>query len=288
MLGRARDQVAGGRHQADAEARPPARRARPRARRAAAGIPASASSRRSVLMPAASAPTIRPPLEPHDAVGARGELGAVRDQQHRAPGAQPLDRLADELGARRVEVRGRLVEDHERRVAQERARERDPLPLAGRERPPALADDRLVPVGQRGDEARRRRPARRRPARARRSRRDRRAGCCRRPCRGRASAAAAPRRRCARHAAASHAGEVDARRPSRGRRVGSQRRSRSEATVLLPPPLAPTSATVSPGLELEVDGLEHGDSAGPGRRTTTRLEPDRRVARARRSARRRR
>ena len=86
------------------------------------------------------------------------------DQQDGSPGPKPLDRLADELGARRVEIGGRLVQDHERRVAEEGARERDPLALAGRERPPAFADDGVVALRQRDDEvirtgARRRRPA---------------------------------------------------------------------------------------------------------------------------------
>ena len=81
------------------------------------------------------------------------------------PSPQPLDRRADELGALGVEVRGRLVEDDERRVAQERARERDPLALAGRERPAAVADDRLVAV--RAARGRTRRPRRARPPRAR-------------------------------------------------------------------------------------------------------------------------
>ena len=64
---------------------------------------------------------------------------------------------------------------------------------------------------------------------------------------------------------------------------GSASSSSSEAIVLLPPPLGPTSATVSPGAELEVDAVEH---RGRPRRVRERdaLEPDARVARARRDA----
>jgi hypothetical protein len=42
----------------------------------------------------------------------------VSDQEHGAPVPQTLDRLGDDVGANRVEVGRRLVEYHERRVAQ--------------------------------------------------------------------------------------------------------------------------------------------------------------------------
>ena len=100
--------------------------------------------------------------ERDDAVGAPGELRAVRDEEDGASLPQPLDRRADELGALGIEVRRRLVEDDEGRVAQERARERDPLQLAGGKRAAAVADDGLVPVGQL---ARRMRRLRRAPPR---------------------------------------------------------------------------------------------------------------------------
>ena len=56
------------------------------------------------------------------------------------PSPRRVDRLADELRAGGVEVGGRLVEDHERRVAQERPRQRDAPRLARRQRPAAVAD----------------------------------------------------------------------------------------------------------------------------------------------------
>ena len=84
----------------------------------------------------------------------------MRDHEHRAAAAaQALDRRGHELGALAVEVGGRLVEHDERRVAQERAREREPAALAGGERAAR----------------RRRRPSRSRRAARRRSRRRRRA-----------------------------------------------------------------------------------------------------------------
>ena len=229
----------------------------------------------------AGAPRVDDPaaLEPHDAVGSRGKLGTVRDQQHGAPGAQPLDRLADELGVDRVEVRGRLVEDHERRVAQERARERDPLPLAGRQAPPALADDRAVPVRQPGDE---------------------RVGAGllgggTHAVVGRRGVAepdvvgdgAAKQRRILRHP-----GDVCApgRRVARGqvdptdRHAPARRLAEAEQErgggALAAAALADERDRLA-RLELEVDGLEHGDL--PGRiGEGDALEPDRRAARARR------
>jgi hypothetical protein len=44
------------------------------------------------------------------------QLGAVRDQEHGPTGLQPTDSLGDDADAGRIEVGGRLVEDHERRV----------------------------------------------------------------------------------------------------------------------------------------------------------------------------
>ena len=173
--------------------------------------------------------TIRPSCEPYDPVGPRGELGAVGDQQHRAPGPKPLDRLADELGALRIEVGGRLVEDHERRVAEERARERDPL-AAGR--PRAAARRRRRPCRSRPAARGRTRPRRRsrpRPAPRRRSRPGtpsrmlsatvprKSVGCC------------GTQATCARHDAAAHAARSTSpavtRPPSARRAAGAARRS---------------------------------------------------------------
>ena len=60
-----------------------------------------------------------------------------------------------------VDRRGRVVEDQDPRVGEERAGDRDPLALAARERQAALADQRLVAVGEALDEAVRLRAARR-------------------------------------------------------------------------------------------------------------------------------
>ena len=60
-------------------------------------------------------------------------------------------RLDPRLGVQ-VDARGRLVEDQDARVGDQRARERDELPLAGRELRAALADLGVVAVLERGDE----------------------------------------------------------------------------------------------------------------------------------------
>ena len=224
----------------------------------------------------------RPSAIVTNAVGPRGEGRVVGDQQHGATGAQPFDRLADDPCARGVEVRGRLVEDDERSVAEEGAGDRDALALAGRERATALADDRLVPLGKPVDHSGR--PGlRRRLAHARRPRRPgRRAGCCRRSCRETASGPGAPRR----SAGARLSGSHDARSvsPTRIRpAAGAWKRSSSVASVHFPPPLGPTRATVSPGAIVERDV---GESRGRPSRIGERdgLEPDRGLASARRRA----
>ena len=59
---------------------------------------------------------------------------------------------ADPRLGRRVDGGGRVVEDEDPRVDRERARDREPLALAARERDPALADHRVVAVRQPLDE----------------------------------------------------------------------------------------------------------------------------------------
>ena len=49
---------------------------------------------------------------------------------------------------RRVHRGGRVVEDQDARVHDQRPRDGEPLALAARERDPALADDRVVAVGE--------------------------------------------------------------------------------------------------------------------------------------------
>ena len=83
------------------------------------------------MPPAAPARVPAPRVgQPDDAIRALDQLGPMRDDEHRASGAQALDGRRHERDALGVEVGGRLVEDHERRVAQEGACEPDAAALA--------------------------------------------------------------------------------------------------------------------------------------------------------------
>ena len=65
---------------------------------------------------------------------------------------QPIERLLDHGLVLRIDRGERFVEDQDRRVAQNRARDREALALPAGQARAALADHRLVTVGQRLDE----------------------------------------------------------------------------------------------------------------------------------------
>ncbi len=98
-------------------------------------------------------------LAEHDhAIGLREQRRARRHQQRRPAGAQLAQRGGDPRLGRGVDRRRRVVQDEHRRVGGQDAGERDPLALAARERPPALADPRREALGHRlGDLVDRRR-----------------------------------------------------------------------------------------------------------------------------------
>ena len=84
---------------------------------------------------------------------ARRERGPpVRDQKRRAAPHQAIHGLEDRGFGLHVDRARGLVEDQERRVLQERARERDALALAAGELHPALPDRRRVAPRQADDE----------------------------------------------------------------------------------------------------------------------------------------
>ena len=67
----------------------------------------------------------------HDALRERGDVRLVGDQHHGpALGVQAAEHAHHVLGGRRVEIAGRLVGEHHRRVGHDRARNGDPLLLA--------------------------------------------------------------------------------------------------------------------------------------------------------------
>ena len=92
------------------------------------------------------------PLQHHDPVGLAERAQAVGDGDRRPAPDQVVERLLDLPLGLGVDRRGRLVEDQDRRVDQECPGDRDPLPLAAGERLAALADQRVVAVGQAEDE----------------------------------------------------------------------------------------------------------------------------------------
>ena len=152
-------------------------------------------------------------------------------------------------------------------VAEERTRERDPPPLARRELAPAVADDRLVPVRELATRSRPRR-------RARAAWRTRSSPAAASP--SRMLSATVPRKsvgRCGTSAIVPpprvpvEASRARARRRGSARRTAPAKRSSSETSVLLPPPLGPTTATVSPGRSSRLDVAEDVVRLASGSRT---------------------
>ena len=88
-------------------------------------------------------------LHHRDPVGQADGRQAVGDDQRRAVGHQPAQRLVDLLLDLHVDRRRGVVEHEDRRVHQQRAGDREPLALATGEREAALADHRVVALGQR-------------------------------------------------------------------------------------------------------------------------------------------
>jgi hypothetical protein len=80
--------------------------------------------RRAVLRDDAS------PLEHHRPVGKPGKRPVMGDEQGRTPGHQAAQRCDDGAGRRRVEAGRRLVENQHGRGPDQRAGDREPLPLA--------------------------------------------------------------------------------------------------------------------------------------------------------------
>ena len=91
-------------------------------------------------------------LQDDDLIGVLDGREPVRHDQHRADGPHLFKRPLDQDLSLGVDVRRRLVEDQDLRPVQDRAREREQLPLSLREVLAALDDLRLVLVGQFLDE----------------------------------------------------------------------------------------------------------------------------------------
>jgi hypothetical protein len=76
----------------------------------------------------------------------------VGDDESSATFHQPLDPRHHQRLGFDVERRSRLVEDQDWGVPQQRSRNRDPLFFSFGKRDPGFADDRVVPLGERGDQ----------------------------------------------------------------------------------------------------------------------------------------
>ena len=83
-------------------------------------------------------------LERDDRVGAADGRQPVRDHERRPVAHQVGERILHQPLRFRVERRRRLVEDQDRRVLQQRARDRQPLALAAGQPLAALADPGVV------------------------------------------------------------------------------------------------------------------------------------------------
>ena len=247
-LGGTRDEVAGRRHQRDAEADGAAHRGGRRARPARRGIRERRNAAQR-LHHAAPAPvsTITPGLEPDDPIRRRGDGRA--GARSRAPcvprgGARSRRRRARRSRGRgwRSARRGSRSGRRAGTPARDASRCRSPAD-SGRPPSPTIVS---YPLRQRLGRTSPRPRAARPPAPLVVCRSGRRAGCCPRRCRGRVVG------RCGTQATS---GARPPCRTTRGRSpptdttpaVGSTSLSSSDATVLLPAPLGPTSATVSPG-----------------------------------------
>src|SRR5437870_779911 len=109
----------------------------------------SAGRKQRVVRPALHQPAIR---EHDDQVRVPHGRQAVRDHEHRTMRHEAIDRLLHQALRLGVEGAGRLVEDQDRRVAQQGPRDRDALALpAGEPRAP-LAQQRVVSLRKLGDE----------------------------------------------------------------------------------------------------------------------------------------
>ena len=91
-------------------------------------------------------------VQHNDEVGVAHRRQAMRDHDGGAVGLQQVEGAANGLLVDRVEMRGRLVEDQDRRILEEGARDRDALALAAAEAGAALADRRVEAIRQGGDE----------------------------------------------------------------------------------------------------------------------------------------
>ena len=120
----------------------------PRLLRHQPGIDAAGPHQRAMGAALGDAPAV----EHEDAVAADDAGEAMGEHQGRAPAHQPVERLLDHRLVLRIDRRERLVEQQDRRVAQQSAGDGDALALAAGELDALLADDGAIALGQARDE----------------------------------------------------------------------------------------------------------------------------------------
>src|SRR5437763_8698223 len=91
-------------------------------------------------------------LQYENHIGRYDARQTMRDDQRSSLQGEPIELLLDGALGSRIERRRRLVEDQYRRVLEYRARDGDPLSFSAGEHHAALADNRLVLLGERDDE----------------------------------------------------------------------------------------------------------------------------------------
>ena len=99
-------------------------------------------------------------LHHQNPVGLQHRRKPMRDHQRRAPGHHVVERALHLRLILRVEGRSRFVEQQDRRILEDRARDREPLPLPAGQRHAALAEPGLVTQPKFTDKPVRRRPPR--------------------------------------------------------------------------------------------------------------------------------
>ena len=87
---------------------------------------------------------IVPLIHDHDLIGRQDRGEPVGDGDHRSSGGEGFERLLDLLFRFGIERRGRFVEQEDRRIFQEGARDGQALLLATGEQTALVADDGLV------------------------------------------------------------------------------------------------------------------------------------------------
>ena len=107
--------------------------------------------------------TIRPVLDHQDQVGGADGGQPVGDDHRRPPRQRLAERRLHGRLRGRVQVGGRLVQDHHPRVGQQQPGDGQPLPLAAGQPVAALPDHGVQPVRQRGDQVVQPGPAQRVP-----------------------------------------------------------------------------------------------------------------------------